>query len=908
MSLKERLLELWFRSFLLWLRLLLSLRYRIRIEGWERLAQMPLRPGRGILFLPNHPAEIDPVMLTSFLWPYYRLRPLVIDYFFYPKLFRFFMNRVRALPVPMVDAARNQWRQKQIRKLFTQVVDGLQQGDNFLIYPAGKLKMTGLEMLGGASLTHQLLQACPDINVVLIRTTGLWGSLFSRADTGQVPSFAKALFQGFRALLKSGFLFLPRRRVKIELFPAPADFPYKASRLELNKYLEAWYNRYPEEGSEPLNLVSYCIWKRQFHPIALADVRKRVTAKVNVSQKMEREVLEECARLSGAKIDAIQREMNLSMDLGLDSLDIAQLYVFLDEHFEICDLPPGELQTVEDVIAAAAGHKRRERTLRTPDKWEERWLKERDRPPAAPPIGKTLQEAFLRCTDRMGDAIACADATSGLFTYKKFKLVALVLAEKIRELEGDAIGVFLPSSSTAYLVIFAILLANKVPVMLNWTAGKRALDRAVELTGIRAVISSYQFLDRIENGEFGEVEERFVFLEILKEEIRWLQKARAFRLSRKKAKTLLKKLGLSALPSSDTAVILFTSGTETLPKGVPLSHANLLSNQRGGMTCAEFRSTDTFHSVLPPFHSFGFSVTGVFPILAGIRAFYAPDPNDSHGLAFDIEHRRLTIFCAAPSFVRALFRVTTAQAMRTLRLVIVGAERSGPEIFEYVETALPHAQVMEGYGITECAPIVTCTRPGTVRTGVGQPLPFVELLIVDPKTHEPKPCGEEGEVCISGPNVFNGYLGSTPSPFLLFRGKRWYCSADRGHIERDGSLVLSGRLKRFVKIGGEMVSLVSLEEEILAVARERRWLGEEQELPQVAVVARERDTDKTSLVLFATFAVAKEEINEVLRQRGFGRIAKIAEVRHMDEIPLTGTGKTHYRVLEDALNPDHAPT
>ena len=883
-------------------RLLVSLRYRIVIKGQENLtAQNLSRPG-GILFLPNHPAEIDPVLLMMLLWRKFRLRPLVAEHFFYLKFVRFFLSLINALPLPSMDIIASRWRGKKIEKLFQTILERLKARDNFLIYPAGRLKLTGLELLGGASFIHNLVQACPEVNIVLIRTTGLWGSSFSRALTGSVPPLGATFFEGFKILLKNGLFFTPLRTVTIEIEPNPPDFPCQASRIEFNKYLERWYNRYPEESSEPLTLVSYAFWKKQLPEVAPPiESNKTVIAESLIPKEIEKVCLSQLAKLSGHIPEQIQRSMHLSQDLGLDSLDVAQLYVFLDERYEISDLVPGDLHTVDDFFQAAAGFLRPEREEISPKRGLLDWPEEAVRAAVQEPLGETLQEAFLQSCDRMRRATACMDALSGHLSYQRLKQAALVLAVKFRKIPGEHIGVMLPSSVASYLVILAILLSKKIPVMINWTAGVRALDHAADLCELKAVISSDRFLDHLDNGELGKIEQVLVLLEDIRAKVTWKDKLEGFLLSLKKAPRLLQALGLDLLKPSDCTVILFTSGTEALPKGVPLSHINLLSNQRAALSCVDFNSEDILYGVLPPFHSFGFSVTGLLPLLIGLKVCFAPDPNDSHGMAHDIAHWKPTLFCCAPGFIKALFRVVDIKAVQSLRYVVSGAEKTPQELFDFVSKNIPHAKLLEGYGITECAPIVTMDRLDRPHKGVGLPLPGVEVCIYDSKTLEILPVGQEGEIGIRGQNVFEGYLGKVRDPFVTLQGKQWYSSGDRGVLDPDGTLFISGRLKRFVKIGGEMVSLGGLESEILRLAKEKNWLTGKEEGPSLAVSVQEKEIEKPLIVLYTTFDVSKDEVNSALKECGFGRIAKISEVRKLDEIPLTGTGKTHYRLLDETF-------
>ncbi|MBY0528853.1 MAG: AMP-binding protein [Rhabdochlamydiaceae bacterium] len=881
-------------------RFLISLRYRVEVAGLETLTPDRLKRPGGILFLPNHPAEIDPVIVMSVLGTAFSPRPLVVDRYYFQKGIHLFMKFVRALPMPSTEGAVTAWRAKKILKQFEAVAGELKNRENFLIYPSGRLKMNGLEMIGGASFVHDLLQACPDTNVVLVRTTGLWGSQFSRAIIGASPDFAKTLWKGFKILLKNGIFFAPRRRVLIELALAPQDFPYQADRLTLNKYLERWYNRYPKEGPEELSLVSLKFWKKEF-PNAVISEHSPQTHPLElkfVPPLVEKDVQEEIARLTKRPKNQIRKQMHLAQDLGLDSLDVAQLYVFLSERFEAHHLQPGELQTVEDVMQAASGRERDSAEISSENEHPFAWPKEKQRPDPDLSLGNTLQEAFLLICDRMGAHAACVDALSGMLTYRKMKLAVILLREQMLKLPGKQIGVMLPASSGTYLVILAILCAGKVPVMINWTSGSKALDYAAHLSGIEAVISSDRFLDRLENGELGAVEPKLVLMEDLRKKIGLKQKLCALVSSYRKSSYFLKKWNLDRISPQDPAVILFTSGTESLPKGVPLSHNNLLSNQRAALACVHLPSDEIFYGVLPPFHSFGFSVTGLLPLLAGIKVCYAPDPTDSRGMAHQIARWKPTLFCCAPSFFRALFHVAKPEQLQSLRYVVAGAEKTPDEIFSYVSQHIPHAQCLEGYGITECGPIVTLTRPDSPRVGVGAPLPGVEIVIVDGNGN-PVPTGEEGEVCIRGPNVFKEYLGKPREAFVTIGNQKWYASSDRGKLDGAGNLILSGRLKRFVKIGGEMVGLSGLEEELLRLATEKKWIKQSLEGPPLAVSAREVDGEKTTIILYTVFPISLEDANRALKESGFGRLVKISEVKLVAEIPLTGTGKTHYRLLDE---------
>src|SRR5574341_1436580 len=243
----------------------LSLRYRVKLKGQENLRRENLDKQGGVLFLANHAAELDPVIIMTVLWRRFRPRPLVLNYYYELPGFSWLMRRVRAFPVPSFQTSANRFQIKREEALVQRVAEALRKGENVLLHPSGRLKTTGLEVIGGTSLTHRLLQEVPKVNVVLIRTTGLWGSSFSKALTGKSPPFATTLLQGIKIVLKNLIFFTPRRDVTVELAVARENFPWHGSRREVNRYLENWYNHSEKEGAkgEPLQLISYSRWRKK---------------------------------------------------------------------------------------------------------------------------------------------------------------------------------------------------------------------------------------------------------------------------------------------------------------------------------------------------------------------------------------------------------------------------------------------------------------------------------------------------------------------------------------------------------------------------------------------------------------------------------------------------------------------
>nr|MBA3815126.1 AMP-binding protein [Parachlamydiaceae bacterium] len=257
-----------------------------------------------------------------------------------------------------------------------------------------------------------------------------------------------------------------------------------------------------------------------------------------------------------------------------------------------------------------------------------------------------------------------------------------------------------------------------------------------------------------------------------------------------------------------------------------------------------------------------------------------------------------TILCGAPTFIKGILKAATSDQLQSLRVCVSGAEKAPPELFQTLAKKFnkPNS-VAEGYGITECSPVLTANLPGSTHTGVGRPLPGVEICIIHPEKEVLLPQGERGLIMAKGPNIFNGYLNpGLSSPFLMIEGEQWYKTGDLGSLDAEGYLTISGRMKRFIKMGAEMVSLASIEDALLQIADKKGWPTSEG--PSIAICAKEIDGEKPKIFLFSKFNISIDEINSSLRESGFSNLVKISSVTHLPEIPIMGTGKVNYRAIE----------
>lgn len=890
-------------------RCILWLRYRIKVKGLENLKSLP--KNGGVLLLPNHPTVfVDPVMLTIILWQCFPVRPVVVEFMYYMPMVNWVMRLVNAVPIPHFAKTSNSLKQRSAEKAIEKIVQDMGKGDNFLLYPAGKIKQSSLEIIEGSSSLYQILQQAPEANIVLVRTKGLWGSSFSRALTGEVPPMFPTIFAGFKVILKNLLFFTPRRDVIIEFVPAPADFPFHAARLELNRYLEKWYNQPDgltvQKGSLPgdsLVLVPYSCWTKEIPKIRDMGSKENLDDidLDTIPKEIQQRVIDKIAFFANMAPSAINENMSLTKDLGMDSLNIAEVVSFLDDEFGVENVSIENMTTVGKVMKLAAKQMLTENIDEGQNvkfgKWNEKLPHELLK---LPPNETMLEVFFYRCQQHPNQLV-CADQTSGVLTYAQVKTRIILLAQYITNLPGIHIGVMLPSSVAAIITILACQLAGKIPVMVNWTLGPRHLKSVVELTKMQALLSSWSFIDRLQSVDFSGIEDIILFLEDVSNQCGIKEKVKSFLLSKRNNKAIFKNFNFDASNGDHPAVILFTSGTESHPKGVPLSHKNILSNILGATKVFDVSRDDIFFSFLPPFHSFGFTIGIFLGLLTGARVACFPNPTDAKGLVKSLTQWKPTVMLTVPIFLKGMLRIGQAEAFSSLRLCVSGAEQTPPEIMTMLERIGKESIFIEGYGVTECSPVISVNTPNHTAKGVGKPLPGSQVCVVNIETYQQLPVGTQGLILACGHNVFNGYINpDVASPFVEIDKQKWYVTGDLGVLDENGNITITGRLKRFIKIGAEMVSLSALET-VLGELILKKGMSISEEGPSLAICAKEYIGEKPKIVVFTKHDITLEEANKSLKEAGFSNLAKVTAVMKEVDIPLMGTGKINYRALENKI-------
>ncbi|MHC4716719.1 MAG: AMP-binding protein, partial [Planctomycetota bacterium] len=859
-------------------RMLLALRYRVRVRGINRIARKG--PG-GILFLPNHPGVIDPVILVAHLYGRFRVRALAdrdqIDRFF----IRSVAWRIGVMPIPDVAKA-GPGAAEAIRHVVAECVETLRRGENVLLYPSGRTYRSHLEQVGGTSAVETVLRELPDVRVVLVRTRGIWGSRFTWAWGGP-PDVAGTMWRGAGYLLASGILFAPKRPVDIELVE-PEDFPRRADRATINRYLERFYN----VDAPPNTYVPYTMWERSGLRELPDPPRPHVEGDPSrVPEATRRIVREHLEELTGVR--DFDDGSGLARDLGMDSLMGAELVAWLQSEFGFT-ADPESLRTVADAMLAACGESVSIGPVSlepVPRKWFARAARPR-RPEGL--AGMTVPQAFLAAADVNPDAVVAADQASGAKTYRDIVAAVAALGGPIGRLPGERIGVMMPASVGAGTLYLATLLAGRTPVMVNWTLGPGNLRHCLDSAGVRRILTSRRLLTRLRSQgvDLGSVKERFVSVEDIASVLHPAAKLSSWL----RARLSWTALHRAAERAPETAVVLFTSGSESVPKAVPLTHRNLLTNVSDVWDCFHVGAADSMLGILPPFHAFGLTVTVLLPLCLGVRVVYYPNPTDGVALGRMIEAYKVTLLGGTPTFLHGIVRASTPEQLATLRLVVSGAERCPQRVYDALAKRCPQTVVMEGYGVTECSPIISVNRESDPRPGtIGRIIGSFEHALVDPESGERVRRGAEGMLLVRGPSVFGGYLNyDGPSPFVEFEGRRWYRTGDLVSRTYDGVLTFAGRLKRFVKLGGEMISLPAIE-----AVLEEHYRTDADDGPVMAVVAAAGGDDHSEIVLFTVKAATRAEVNARIRQAGLSGLHNVRRVIRVDALPLLGTGKTDYR-------------
>ena len=495
-------------------------------------------------------------------------------------------------------------------------------------------------------------------------------------------------------------------------------------------------------------------------------------------------------------------------------------------------------------------------------------------------VEETVFDALISAREKFGDKEILEDLDRKPLTYTGLIRSAFVLGRKIAAMTeaGERVGILLPSSSGVVVTYFGLHAHGRVPVMLNFTSGQANIKAAIKAAGLKKVLSAKRFINqaKLEDlmDELGKVAE-IVWLDDIRKTIGLQDKAYGLL-----AGMLPRQFRVRTEPSS-TGVILFTSGSFGAPKGVVLSQWNLVANCRQASQYIDLKPEWVMFNPLPTFHCFGLTGGVMLPLLNGMKAFQYPSPLHAKQIVELLPEVKASILFATDTFLNQYARVASPDDFDTLEFVVAGAERVRPETHHLFNTRFHGLKLLEGYGATEAAPVVAINHPDRNRPGtVGQMIPGMEWRL-DPVEGIP----DGGRLFLRGPNVMQGYLSPDDPDIVEPLAGGWHDTGDIVDIDKDGYVSILGRIKRFAKIGGEMVSLTAVEGLASAVWPEARHavvsIPDARKGEKLVLVTDRRDADVARLAEWA-------------RSHGAPELAVPKKIMRVAEVPVLGTGKTDY--------------
>jgi len=522
--------------------------------------------------------------------------------------------------------------------------------------------------------------------------------------------------------------------------------------------------------------------------------------------------------------------------------------------------------------------------------------------PSLPRTWTSLGRAFLDTCRTRPRAPAIADSTGAELTYGHARLRALALGRALSRVVGDSeyVGILLPPTVPACLTNIALTLWDKTPVNLNYTGNQAAIDSALEQTGLTHVLTSKKLLDKIPIRPKCEL----VLLEEVARQIRPLDKLWAAVAAH--APLALQGRLLPGLTREDperTATVIFTSGSTGMPKGVVLTHRNILANSRQIEHHVELNPRDVILGILPFFHSFGYTVPLWTVLCVGLKAVYHVSPLDARVVGEIARKHRATILLATPTFLNSYLKRCDSEDFSHLRLLITGAEKLKPELAERVRETWGITP-LEGYGCTETGPVVSVNTPGEHRTSdgrmvagnkvgtVGTPMAGTAIKTVHPETLVDLPPLSEGVIRVKGPQVMAGYLNQPEATAEVLQDG-WYHTGDIGAMDEDGFLTITGRLSRFSKIGGEMVPHQALEAAI------HEAVGAEEPIAAVTAIPDSKRGERLVVVHTSDLTLEPSEVIQRLRAASVPNLwlPGSDSFLQVEELPVLGSGKLDLQKL-----------
>jgi acyl-[acyl-carrier-protein]-phospholipid O-acyltransferase/long-chain-fatty-acid--[acyl-carrier-protein] ligase len=497
-----------------------------------------------------------------------------------------------------------------------------------------------------------------------------------------------------------------------------------------------------------------------------------------------------------------------------------------------------------------------------------------------------LHQHFVSIAKKYGDKLAFIDRTSDRrVTYSKALIASLILAEKMKRYDEGFIGIMIPTSAGCALSVLGALMSGKTPVMINYSTG--AANNAVyaqKKCNFSTIVTSKTLLEKINCP----VLDGMVFIEDIMESVSAGEKLKAVLKAKLPVPLILRFVHRGH--EDDNVVILFTSGSEKDPKAVQLTHRNIASNIESFSKAVKIYEQDVMLANLPYFHVFGLTVNLWTPFYFGMTIVAYANPLEYKMICSILREERPTVMVGTPSFLWGYLRKSERGDFQTLRLIVSGADKC-PDTLRKEFLEKHGITLYEGYGTTETSPVISTNTPEQNRPGsVGRVLPAVKVRIENYETGKECGTGEVGRIMVKGDLVMKGYLDDFEETSMRIR-HGWYDTGDMGYMDKEGFLWHAGRLKRFVKIGGEMVSLVKVEDVLQKI------------LPEDIYCSVVEVPDALKGVRIVAVVTQKVEERRILKQMSehLPNIALPKQFVVIEELPKMGSGKVDFRTVMEMV-------
>jgi acyl-[acyl-carrier-protein]-phospholipid O-acyltransferase / long-chain-fatty-acid--[acyl-carrier-protein] ligase len=497
---------------------------------------------------------------------------------------------------------------------------------------------------------------------------------------------------------------------------------------------------------------------------------------------------------------------------------------------------------------------------------------------------KTLFEALIEARTRFGGRKpAIIDSDNKVLTYDDLVRAALALGHALKKgtARGDAVGIMLPTSLASVITFFAVSAFGRIPTMLNFTTGAAGLMSAMKTAVVKRIVTARKFIELAKLDAMAAEVSRTtetLYLEDVRRKLSIIDKAVAG------IGQFAPRLVTSRLAHESPAVILFTSGTEGEPKGVALSHSNILVNVRQVVRHIALYPNDALFSPLPTFHCFGLVCGVMAPLLLGIKSVLHPTPLRPHEIVKRVKETASTILLSTDTFMSQYARASEPGDLKSVRYAVCGAERVRDETRALLRKK--HGlELVEGYGLTETSPMAAANQPGNYKPGtVGHLMAGMQAKL-EPAEGIP----DAGRLFLKGPNVMLGYIRPEHPGKIVPVEDGWHDTGDVVSIDEEGFIAIKGRMKRFANVGGEIISLAVVENCATALWPEYGHaavaLPDERKGEQIVLVTTKREAKRADLLGWA-------------QSHGIAEIAVPRRIVYADAIPTLGTGKPDYGKVE----------